>query len=132
MNERRTYLQAFHAYDNYEAKKIFPYNLAVAIFIARNRIITWANGANSNTRPVEEPFRLMIEAETIQDKTAGISSGLMSEAYLDNWVWVCKLGMGGGDLTAECTLIGCGSSLCTGGYMFLGMDVPSVFGGANL
>lgn len=42
MNERRAYLQAFRAYDNCEAKKIFPYNLAIAIFIARNRILPTA------------------------------------------------------------------------------------------
>lgn len=53
MTERRAYLQAFRAYENCKARKIFPYNLAVAIFIARNRSTTWANGAALNTRPEE-------------------------------------------------------------------------------
>lgn len=78
MNERRAYFEAFCLFDNYEATTINPYNLRVAMFIARNRITSWVHGFMPNIRPVNEPFELFIELCTIRDKAEEIPNGAMS------------------------------------------------------
>lgn len=83
MNERKAYFAAFCQFDNYEVTTINNYNLRVTIFIARNRITSWANGFPPNTRPTNEPFDLLIDVSTIRDKAEGLHAGAMSAAYQD-------------------------------------------------
>lgn len=60
LTERRAYLNAFRAYDRCEMTKINPYNLDVAVFIARNRITSWANTAESGAGFLHNSNRLNV------------------------------------------------------------------------
>lgn len=77
MTEVKAYYEAFRAFDRFEVNRARPYNLLVAVYIARNRITTWANGANILIRPTKEPFHLMTPVDTIMQKAESIPN----EAY---------------------------------------------------
>lgn len=80
MTEVKAYFEAFRAFDRFEVNRARPYNLLVAVYIARNRITTWANGADILIRPTKEPFHLMTPVDTIMQKAEPIPNKMI-EAY---------------------------------------------------
>ncbi|KAJ0118234.1 hypothetical protein J7T55_009017 [Diaporthe amygdali] len=80
MSEVKAYYESFRQFDQYEVTRVNHYNLAIAVFIARNRITTWANGALPSTRPIEEPFGLLRPINTIRDKAVTFEKNKMKDA----------------------------------------------------
>lgn len=81
MSEVKAYYDSFRLFDRYEVKRVNQYNLAIAMFIARNRITTWANGSLPSTRPIEEPFGLLTPVNTIRDKAVTFEKYKMKDAH---------------------------------------------------
>ncbi|KAK2604782.1 hypothetical protein N8I77_007682 [Diaporthe amygdali] len=80
MSEVKAYYDSFRLFDRCEVKRVNQYNLAIAMFIARNRITTWANGSLPSTRPIEEPFGLLTPVNTIRDKAVTFEKDKMKDA----------------------------------------------------
>lgn len=81
MDEAKAKLEAFTRFDQFETEKVNSYNVLVAVFIARNRITTWANGAELMVRPSEEPFIMMVLVETIRHTAQLALNNSIYEAY---------------------------------------------------
>ena len=70
------FFEAMAAYDSFLLEKVHGYNLAMAVYYARNRLVYWASGADIAGRPDGEDMENFIPYKLCKDMSGPSSSGM--------------------------------------------------------